>query len=163
MLIYLIYTYIKLQCQLNKLWKMEINGPYVYYLCIWGAFWDHRCIFGVPSGHFFYLCAGSSSQRVFSFGPNKGSTAGIYVGIGSSLLLFKRMLWAYCQLYISVNSVLKSYLLSILDQFSCFDMDNIHLCSRALKLNFTSVPAFVPFRAVVLYFLFLGTGLAFYF
>ena len=54
------------------------------------------------------------------------------------------------------------WLSSILDQFSCFDMDYIRLCSGALLLNFASVPAFVSFCDFVLHFLFLGTGLAFF-
>ena len=57
---------------------------------------------------YFTCLLGVLDKEVFPSGPNKVSTAGMNAGIGRSLLLFKRMLWAYCPMYISVNSILKA-------------------------------------------------------
>ena len=58
---------------------------------------------------YFACLLGILYKEFFPFGPNKVSTAGMNAGIGRCLLLFKRMLWAYFQLYISVNSVFKAF------------------------------------------------------
>ena len=58
---------------------------------------------------YFACLLGVLYKEFFPSGPNKVSTAGMNAGIGRCLLLFKRMLWAYLQLYISVNSVLKAF------------------------------------------------------